>query len=147
MTEPFDPILWPVLVLAAWTQIMFGWLAAARGAAAKRARIDLLATRGGRGADLEGRVPARANWPAHNYAHLHEQPTVFYAVALVLAVAKLGDGAALILAWAYVGFRIAHSLYQATTNIVRWRFLLFAGATLALWLLIGLAAIRLAGAA
>jgi len=142
----FDPILWPVLALAAWTQIMFAWLAVARGGAAKRAGLNLLGNRGGRGSDLEGRVPAEANWPAHNYAHLHEQPTVFYAVALALAVAGLGGGTALYLAWAYVAFRIVHSIYQASVNIVRWRFVLFAAATTALGTLIVLAAIRFADA-
>jgi hypothetical protein len=43
-----------------------------------------------------------------------------------------GDGINLILAWTYVAFRIAHSLVQATVNVVRYRFLLFTGASLAL---------------
>ena len=36
--------------------------------------------RGTRGADLEGNMPDEAHWQAHNYEHLMEQPTIFYAI-------------------------------------------------------------------
>ena len=36
------------------------------------------------------------------------------------------------LAWGYVGFRIAHSLIQCTSNIVKYRFPLFLLASLCL---------------
>ena len=36
------------------------------------------------------------------------------------------------LAWAYVAFRVLHSLIQATVNVVRWRFLTFLGGSLCL---------------
>ena len=64
--------------------------------------------------------------------HLHEAPTVFYAVALALALIGQGDGLNAALGWAYVGLRIAHSLVQATLNKVMIRFLLFALSSLAL---------------
>jgi len=53
-----------------------------------------------------------------------EQPTIFYAVALVLALGGAGGGLNAALAWAYVGFRIVHSLVQATVNRVMVRFAL-----------------------
>ena len=65
-------------------------------------------------------------WKAHNYNHLHEQPTVFYAVALLLALIGWGDGMNALIAWIYVGLRITHSLVQATANVVMVRFVLFA---------------------
>ena len=43
-----------------------------------------------------------------------------------------GEGMNLLLAWAYVGLRIAHSLVQALVNRVLVRFGLFALASLAL---------------
>ena len=52
--------------------------------------------------------------------------------ALLLAVAGAGDGLNAILAWAYVGFRIAHSLVQIIVNRVRLRFLLHALGTVPL---------------
>ena len=61
-----------------------------------------------------------------------EQPTLFYAIALTLALMDLGGGINLYLAWGYVGFRIVHSIVQATLNIVAIRFPLFALASLCL---------------
>lgn len=125
-------ILQPVVVLVGWTLIVLAWLIARRLPAMTAMGIDLSKTIGGRGGDLEGRVAPKVTWPAHNYAHLVEQPTLFYAVALVLAVAGAGDGVNAGLAWAYVVLRIAHSLWQVTVNIVLVRFLLFAASSLCL---------------
>jgi len=77
-------------------------------------------------------VEDQVQWKAHNYNHLMEQPTLFYAIALALALMGFGGGINLWLAWAYVAFRILHSLIQATVNIVLWRFLAFTGGTLCL---------------
>ena len=41
---------------------------------------------GSRGADLEAKHPGSAHWPAHNYQHLMEQPTIFYAIVLSLVL-------------------------------------------------------------
>jgi hypothetical protein len=129
----FDsPILAPVVVLVLWSILMLGWLAATRLPAMTKAGIVLGNVVGGRGADLESVLPARVNWVSHNYTHLMEQPTIFYATALVLALVGAGDGVNLLLAWAYVGLRIAHSLVQALSNRVAIRFALFAVSTLAL---------------
>ena len=70
-------------------------------------------------------IPDEVNWKAHNYQHLLEQPTIFYAVAIVLALMEMGGGINYVLAWAYVGFRVIHSLIQGTTNIVKYRFAFF----------------------
>ena len=78
------------------------------------------------------RPPPEVQWKAHNYNHLMEQPTVFYAVALALAVGGMGGGLNAQIAWAYVGLRIIHSLIQVTVNRVLWRFAVFALASLAL---------------
>ena len=64
-------------------------------------------------------------WKAHNYNHLHEAPTVFYAVAIVLAILGAGDGMNAFLGWIYVGLRVAHSLVHVTANKVMVRFVLF----------------------
>ncbi|MGK4455696.1 MAPEG family protein, partial [Klebsiella pneumoniae] len=77
-------------------------------------------------------LPPQVQWKAHNYNHLHEAPTVFYAVALTLAIVGAGDGANATIAWAYVVLRITHSIWQATVNKVMPRFILFAMSTLAL---------------
>lgn len=125
-----NPLLGPVVALVIWTLLMLVWLAATRLPALKRAGIE--PPPGSRGVDLERAVPGKVNWPAHNYAHLHEQPTLFYAI--VLALVAMGDHMALnlALAWAYVAIRIVHSLVQATSNVVRVRFALFMLSTLCL---------------
>lgn len=128
-------LLAPAAVLAAWTLLMLVWTAATRFPAMKRAGLDLKnAARGGRGQNLEGVIDERANWKSHNYSHLVEQPTLFYAVVLILAVVGPHPLDPL-LAWIYVGLRIAHSLWQALVNVVAVRFLLFILATIALVIL------------
>jgi hypothetical protein len=127
-------ILAPAAVLVVWSIIMLFWMAGVRLPALKKAGIDLGARPGGRGQDLEGQVEPRTNWPAHNYSHLMEQPTVFYPTVVILAM--MGPGALdIALAWAYVGLRIVHSIWQATVNTVPARFLLFIISTIALLVL------------
>jgi hypothetical protein len=70
-------------------------------------------------------LPARVRWKADNYNHLMEAPTVFYAVALALAVLGEGTGTNATLAWAYVGIRVVHSIIQATYNKIEVRFGVF----------------------
>ena len=128
----YSPVLAPLVALVAWTLIMLVWLAVSRGAAAKQAGIKLGESRGGRGQDLEGKVPPEAQWKAHNYAHLMEQPTLFYAIVFALILMGMDQPINVWLAWGYVGLRIAHSIVQATVNIVKYRFLLFALSTFCL---------------
>ena len=121
-----NPLLGPVVALAAWTMIMLIWLAVARAPVlGGRGEIP----NGARGADMP---PGKHNWPGHNYEHLLEQPTLFYAI--VLALVAMGDHAAinLYLAWGYVALRIVHSIWQSTVNVVKVRFLFFLLATFCL---------------
>jgi hypothetical protein len=80
-------------------------------------------------------IPDKVNWKSHNYTHLMEQPTLFYATVVILGVTGAGDGMNLMLAWSYVGLRTAHSVVQAVWNRVSVRFALFSVSTLALVLL------------
>ncbi len=127
-----SPILQPVIVLVLWTMVVWFWMYATRIPAMRRARIDVPNLRGGRGADLDSLLPPEAQWKAHNYNHLLAEPTLFYAVCIVLAMVGLGDGINLTIAWAYVGLRIVHSLIQATVNRVIYRFAVFALSSLCL---------------
>jgi hypothetical protein len=120
-----SPILTPIVVLVAWSLLMMFWMVAARLPAMKAKGIDLRTAVGGRPGVLDGVIDERAQWKAHNYIHLMEQPTLFYAIALTLALIGQGDGLNAILAWIYVGLRVVHSLVQATVNIIRYRFLAF----------------------
>ena len=120
----------PVIALVLWTLAMCAWLYATRIPAIAKARIvydpEQLA------AAFHAQLPARVRWKADNYDHLLQQPTLFYAVALVLALTGADGGLNIGLAWAYVGLRVVHSLVQATINVVMVRFAVFAVASLVL---------------
>lgn len=125
-------ILLPVAALVAWSLLMMAWMVAARLPAMRAKGISLRTAVGGRPGVLDGVIDDKAQWKAHNYIHLMEQPTLFYAIALTLALIGEGDGLNAQLAWAYVALRVAHSLIQATVNIIRYRFVLFALSSLVL---------------
>src|SRR3546814_14019035 len=57
---------------------------------------------GGRGGDLEGVLPPVTNWKSHNYTHLLEQPTLFYAVILILHAVGGYPAYIVWIAWTYV---------------------------------------------
>jgi hypothetical protein len=136
-------ILKPVVALAIWTMVMWLWMYATRipaiTALPKSDAPD--ADVGWTGAKLDGLLKPAVQWKAHNYNHLHEAPTVFYAVAMVLALIGEGDGINLTIAWVYVGLRVAHSIFQATVNKVIPRFALFTLSSLVLMMLVTHAAI------
>ena len=127
-------ILKPLAVLAMWTMVMWVWMYATRIPAINKLPKPTTpgADQGWTGAMLEGLLPREVQWKAHNYNHLHEAPTVFYAVALALAMIGQGDGLNATIAWAYVALRIIHSVFQATVNKVAPRFILFALSSLCL---------------
>jgi hypothetical protein len=129
-------ILAPAAVLVLWSMIVLVWVTVTRFAAISRLSKDQLAALarpGSRGPDLERVLPASANWKSHNYTHLMEQPTVFYAAVAILALADAGGGINLTLAWGYVGLRIVHSLWQGTINRLPVRMALFTVSSLCLF--------------
>lgn len=141
-----DSLLAPGAVLALWTLIMLFWMAATRFSAMAKAGVDInAAPPGGRGIDLETTLPPSTNWKSHNYTHLLEQPTLFYAVILFLHLSGGSTDLTRGLAWAYVVLRIVHSLWQATVNRIPIRFGIFLLATLCLLALSALAVIATLG--
>ena len=129
-------ILQPVVALAAWTMVMWFWMYATRIPAIGSAKVDLDAMVRDPETSLDDVLPVGVQWKAHNYNHLHEAPTVFYAIAIVLAVIGQGDGLNAQLGWAYVALRVIHSLVQATVNKVTVRFALFAMSSVVLMALV-----------
>jgi hypothetical protein len=130
----YSPILAPVVALVAWTLLMMLWMMVARFGYFRKVGVTLgTIPRGSRGPNLDANpAAAETQWKSHNYNHLMEQPTIFYAVSLSLAMMNFGGGINYWLAWGYVGLRIVHSLIQATVNIVLYRFTVFALATFCL---------------
>jgi hypothetical protein len=130
------PILAPAALLVLWSVVMLYWMAGTRIPAMGKSGADLKSAKpGGRGVDLEGVLPDTVNWKGHNYAHLMEQPTLFYAAIAILALAGAGDGVNVQLAWGYTGLRIAHSLWQSLVNTIPVRFALFIASSLCLTVL------------
>jgi hypothetical protein len=126
-------ILAPAAVLVAWSLMMLFWLAGTRFPAMMKSGVDLKnGPPGGRGQEVDQIVPPSVAWKSHNYTHLMEQPTIFYAAVLIIAVAGASTPLMVSFAWAYTILRIIHSLYQATINIVMVRFGIFVLATICL---------------
>lgn len=141
-----DSLLAPGAVLALWTLIVLIWACVTRFQAFSKAGIDLKAAPpGGRGVDLEGVLPPLANWKSHNYSHLLEQPTLFYAVIVFLHLSGGSTDLTRGLAWAYVILRIVHSLWQVTVNRIPVRFAIFMLASLCLLALTALSVIATLG--
>jgi hypothetical protein len=125
-------LITPVLVLVAWSVLVWLWMIAGRVSVMRRERIHpqkAVRTR-------EFATPGREQWVADNYNHLMEQPTIFYAAALAAHAAGQGDAINVGLAWTYVVVRIIHTLIQTTSNVVMWRFYAFILSTLALAVLV-----------
>ena len=119
----------PVLALAGWTFVMWTWMYATRIPAMQKANIDVAElSRTGKKLELSPEVSRVAD----NYNHLHEQPTLFYAVALAAQLAGAADPVNVGLAWAYVALRVVHSFVQATRNVIMIRFTVFSLGSLVL---------------
>jgi hypothetical protein len=127
-------LLLPAVALAAWTFVMWAWMYVTRIPAIRRAGMQLDATipRGEQMATL----PPSVRWKADNYNHLFEQPTLFYPLVIIAALLPASGPVELGLAWAYVGLRVVHSLFQATVNKVEVRFALFLFSSLVLFALV-----------
>jgi len=123
-------ILQPVFVLGLLTILMTIWMFATRIPAMSRLQID--PQRAQDTIRLLDLLPASVNRVSNNYNHLFEQPTLFYATALAIAVLGHVDAVHVACAWTYVALRIAHSLVQATVDIVMVRFALFLTSWIAL---------------
>jgi hypothetical protein len=126
-------ILQPVVVLVLWSLVMWAWLYATRIPAMRKAEVALDPSL--TSADLAARLPPQVRWKADNYNHLMEQPTIFYATALALAVMGQGEGLNAALAWVYVALRVVHSLVQATANVIMLRWALFMASSVVLLVL------------
>jgi len=122
--------LTPVLALIVWTFVLWIWMYATRIPAISAAGLTPDKITSNR--DLDVLLPQSVQKIAHNYNHLHEQPTVFYALAIYSHLAGTADATNVMLAWAYVALRVVHSLIQCTSNFIPVRFGVFALATLML---------------
>ena len=115
----------PVLALITWTFVMFFWMYATRIPAMQKAGVDPAKIKGKETYGLLAAIPPKVGWIADNYNHLHEQPTLFYALCTYSFLVGVKDDLNIGRAWAYVAIRIVHSLVQAIGNFVPVRFVIF----------------------
>lgn len=129
-------ILAPAAALVVWSIIMLFWMAGTRLPAMSKIGMDLSkAAPGGRGQDIDPHVSPSVAWKSHNYTHLMEQPTIFYATIMILAISGGATSLSLSLAWGYTVLRVIHSIWQATVNTVAIRFVFFLLSSLCLTIL------------
>ena len=122
-------MLTPVLGLIVWTLIVWCWMYALRIPAMQKAKInpdDAIHP------GSLNTLPVEARVIADNYNHLHEQPTIFYALAIYSHLVGVGDPLNVWLAWGYVALRIVHSLIQIVARKVMPRFMVFAASSVVL---------------
>ncbi len=132
-------ILSPVIALLLLTCVVWGWMYITRIPAIRQAGMTMdqnLPT-----GQQMSQLPPRVRWKADNYNHLLQQPVMFYAVALTLALLGAGEGLNVTLAWCYVGLRVIHTLHQTLWNQIELRFLLFSLSSLVLITLVVRAAL------
>ncbi|TCM22387.1 hypothetical protein EDF56_1011077 [Novosphingobium sp. PhB165] len=132
-------ILQPVVALAAWTMVMWFWLYGSR--LSSFGKVDPEELIDDPHVSLDHVLPPQVEWKAHNYNHLLQDPVIFYAISITLALLGLGDGMNAQVAWAYVGFRVMHSIVQTTFNRMPLRFAFYALSTFCLMFLIARAAV------
>lgn len=125
MPQAMSNMMTPVLALVVWTLIVLVWLYTRRIPAMRKAGIDPKRIKGSESYAGLPPMDPKAVWVADNYNHLHEQPTIFYALCVYSHLAGAVDPVNVGLAWAYVVIRVVHSLIQVTTNFVPLRFVVF----------------------
>ena len=125
----FESVLAAALALIVWSLVIWVWMYVKRIPAMSKAKLNPQEARFPGSLNV---LPDDARAAADNYNHLMEQPTIFYALAVITYLLGLQTAGTAMLAWAYVGLRVVHSLVQVTANIVPLRFLVFALSTIVL---------------
>ncbi len=130
----------PVLILICWTLFMWLWMYATRIPAMQKANINPDDAR--HPGTYGDKIPANVRAAADNYNHLHEQPTIFYALMFFTAMTGGGSALMLNLAFGYVALRVLHSLVQVLSPKVMLRFSIFSISTIVLIVMTVLQAMR-----
>lgn len=115
-------IFLPVATLALWTLLVLALVPIRRFTAASQKKVTADDFRFGESANVPGDV-AIAN---RAWMNLLEAPLLFYVASLIFFVTAHVDQQVLMLAWAYTGLRIVHSLIHVTYNRVFHRLTAFA---------------------
>jgi len=88
-------------------------------------------------------IPEAVERPANNLRNLFELPVLFYALCLLSLQMGWAQALDVQLAWAFVGLRALHSLVHCTVNHVNTRFAVYALSSIALWVMLVRACLKL----
>ena len=108
-------------VLALWTLLIWALVPLTRIRAGRAGHVHVKDFRYGESAN----VPGDVSLPNRNYMNLLELPVLFYAACLVVLATNRADDFTVLLAWAFVASRIAHSVIHLTYNNVLHRGVMF----------------------
>lgn len=132
-----NAFLAPVLALIIWTLLIWLLMYARRIPAMQKAKIDPDSAKSPDGKWKEN-LPLTVQASAHNYNHLLEQPTVFYALMFYITLTSQMSSMLFYAAWAYVALRVLHSFVQVSAGKVMLRFGLFTLSTLVLFAMVAM---------
>lgn len=121
----------PVLALIIWTLLIWVLMYVRRIPAMQSAKIDPETAKSPDGPWKE-ELPLSVQASAHNYNHLLEQPTIFYALMFYVVLTEHISTPIFYAAWAYVALRVLHSFIQVSSGKVVLRFGVFSLSTLVL---------------
>lgn len=127
-----NTVLGSLLFLIAWTLMVWVLMYVTRFPAMKKAKI---APQDALHASVFTTLPSKVRVVSDNYSHLHEQPTIFYALAIYTHLAGVADSLSVLLAWGYVLLRVVHSIIQIFLRNVSLRFIVFALSTIILMII------------
>jgi len=131
-----EAILKPVFAMVLLTLVVTIWMLVTRIPAMMRLKVH--PQKGQDTKKLRELLPHEVNRVANNYNHLFEQPVLFYAVCISIAILGHTDSIFVSSAWIYVALRTAHSFVQVQFDIVIIRFYLF----IASWFVLAVMIIR-----
>lgn len=135
-------IFLPAAVLALWTLLVLGLVPLRRFRAVGQRKATAEDFRFGESIN----VPGDVSIPNRAWMNLLEAPILFYVGCIIWFSIERVDQTALIIAWTYVGLRIAHTLIHVTYNNVLHRLVAFALSSftlIAFWVLLLLALLPL----
>ena len=132
-------ILWPLLAQMFLTLLMYGRLAMVKKREFAAGNVDKVKT-----ALHESAWPESVIKVNNNLRNQFETPILFYILCVLLWALHGVDTATMAIACLYVVARFAHAAIHTTSNIVKYRFLMFVTSMLLLTTLFGFAVKTLA---
>lgn len=131
---PAFPLLWPTIAMAALIFVVWTTLTVSR---IRHIRANPPTAETFQSGANAKRYFEPVEMPANNLANLFELPVLFFVLMILLLITELANDIQVVLAWAYVGLRAAHSWIHLVVRNVRLRapvYWLSCAVLLAMWI-------------